>query len=182
MNRTQLTDLLLQIIAAKISETRKTTPKKRCVCIVQSNKTATHLISRRILWMEWNVYILHNLSNFCNSLSTFWNSYFIIPPYSKPLQNKLRISFKTYWKKLQYGTAEHNWEAIHCPCADGNKAHQQKTRQIKEPMKQATELPACHPHRWDMQMKSLLHTAATVPQLSTSRDFVAPPHVQEVWT
>jgi len=31
-------------------------------------------------------------------------------------------------------------------------------------------------------MKSLLHTAATVPQLSTSRDFVAPPHVQEVWT
>jgi len=68
-------------------------------------------------------------------------------PYSKPLQNKLRISFKTYRKKLQYGTAEHNWEAIHCPCADGNKAHQQKTRQIKEPMKQATELPACHPHR-----------------------------------
>jgi len=71
MKRTQLTDLLLQIIAAKISETRKTAPKKRCVCIVQSNKTATHLISCRILWMEWNVYILHNLSNFCNSLSTY---------------------------------------------------------------------------------------------------------------
>jgi len=70
MKRTQLTDLLLHIIAAKISETRKTASKKRCVCIVQSNKTATHLISCRILWMEWNVCILHNLSDFCNSLST----------------------------------------------------------------------------------------------------------------
>ena len=31
----------------KISEIRKGAPKKRCVCIVQSNKTATHLISQQ---------------------------------------------------------------------------------------------------------------------------------------
>lgn len=57
-----------------------------------------------------------------------------------------------------------------------------KTRQMKEPVKWATELPACHPHRWDMQLTSLLHTTATVPGWSTSRDFITPPHVQEVRT